>query len=182
MRVSSESIPVASPAELDSLVGRHITGEVPEIYWEDMHGLFRFDTEADARAALSDVYYQLFLPHVNWAETVIREVRCYRRYSRDPAEIWGVVCATVGRRGPLRMSIQHGLWQCGFGEHPGAAARFPSVSICIAALQAHGLTVDADLDRIDAELNRMGSVATGVLDSSERFDFRSAGNGGTSVL
>lgn len=172
MSVALAPIPVASPTALDTLVGTYLIRETPEVYWEDAHGLFRFDSEEEARAALGDLYYQLFLPHVNWAETIVREVRRYRRYSCDQAEVWTVVCATVGARGPLRMSVQHGLWQCCFGEHPGAESRFPAVSICLAALRAHGLTIEADLDRIEAELNRRGAVVGGADGVQERFDVR----------
>jgi hypothetical protein len=155
MSVPPGSNPVASPAALDSLVGTHITGEKPEVHWEDMHGLFRFDTEAEARAALGDIYYQLFLPQVSWDETIIREVRNFRHYSDDHSPVWAAVAATTLAHGPMQIEMRHGLWTCRFGENPPAVSRFPAVSICLAALLANGLWVDADVGRIEAELNRV---------------------------
>jgi hypothetical protein len=155
---------------LDSLVGTHITRETPEVYWEDMHGLFKFDTEAEARAAMMDIYYQLFLPQVKWDETVIREVHRYRRYTRDPLAIWAVVDATVAPHGALRMAVRHGLWTCSFGEHPAATSRYPAVSICLAALEAHGLEMAPDIERIEAELNRSGVSVSGAVGEGKAAD------------
>lgn len=161
------SFPVASPAALDALVGAHVTGETPEVYWEDRHGLFRFESEAEARAAMTDRYYQLFLPQVKWDETVIREVHSYRRYTRDSQAIWAVVDATAATQGSLQMSVRHGLWTCAFGDHPAATSRFPAVSICLAALHAHQLRIEPDIERIEAELNRAGAGVAGVVGAEE---------------
>ena len=82
---------VTSVAELECLVGAHVMGEVPEIYWGDSHGHFQFGTEDEARAAVADPYYQQFLPAVDWSGTVIRKVQVYRPYCSDPATVWLVV-------------------------------------------------------------------------------------------
>ena len=96
----------------DALVGTHVTGEAPEIMWEDSHGHFQFETEAEARQAIADPYYQQFLPEVDWAKTVVRQVRIFRPYCSDPAAIWAVVDKATTAHGPdlhecARQAVRH---------------------------------------------------------------------------
>ena len=94
-------VKVSSPAELDMLVGVHVTGEEPETFWADSHGHFQFATEAEARDALGDPYYQQFLPDVDWSQTVIRQVQIYRAYCSDPAALWLAIERAAEKHGAL---------------------------------------------------------------------------------
>ena len=156
-------IRVASAAELDALVGAHVTGEAPEVMWEDSHGHFQFETEAEALQAVADPYYQRFLPEVDWAKTVVRQVKIFRPYCSDPAVIWTVVDKATIAHGPLLTWREQGRWHAAFGSNADAEARTPAVAICLAALQACKLTLDVNHDRIDAQIQQIASIqALGV--------------------
>lgn len=145
---------VTSVAELERFVGVHVMAEVPESYWEDSHGHFQFASEDEAKAAVSDPYYQQFLPAVDWSRTVIRKVQVYRPYCSDPAAVWPVVEKASEAHGPLSLGRKHGRWWAAFGKAARKEARMASVAICLAALEAGGVGVEIDHDRIDAELSR----------------------------
>ena len=145
---------VNSVAALEVLVGSRVIGEVPEIYWEDSHGHFQFGTEEEVKAAVTDPYYQQFLPAVDWTQTVIREVQVYKPYCSDPAAAWLVIEKTAGAHGPLSLGRKQGRWSASFGKFAKREARTAAVAICLAALEAGGVRIAIDHDRIDAELNR----------------------------
>jgi hypothetical protein len=69
--------------ELDALIGEFVVGESPATHWEDSQGLFRFESEQEALDSLNDIYFQLFLPNLDWSQTVFVEVKSYRRYSSE---------------------------------------------------------------------------------------------------
>lgn len=144
---------IATLLELDAFVGEHVAGELPEVYWEDSHGYFQFESEMEALRAICDPFYQRFLPDVDWSSTVVRQVRLYKRYSADPAANWQLVEKASGRFGPMLMWREHGRWHAAFGSHADADARTPTVAICLAALGAAGLSVKVEHDRLDAQLN-----------------------------
>jgi hypothetical protein len=150
----SKSIRIASAAELDALIGQHITGEQPEIYWEDGHGQFQFDTEEEARRALTDPYFQRFLPDVDWSKTIIREVRSYRAYCAEPGLEWAVVAKATAAHGAVMVWREGGRWFAAFGTHPPADARTPAVALCLAALAACGFQADVNHDRVDAQISQ----------------------------
>ena len=145
---------VTSVAALEALVGAHVIGEVPEVFWEDSHGHFQFATRDEVKAAVADPYYQQFLPAVDWTHTVIREVKVYRPYCSDPATVWRVVEKAAEVHGPLSLGRKQGLWSASFGENAKADARMATVAICLAALEAGGIRVAINHNRIDAELSR----------------------------
>jgi hypothetical protein len=149
------AIRIASVAMLESLVGSRIVGEVPEVYWADSHGHFQFDTEEEARAAVNDPYYQQFLPVVDWSTTVIEEVRVYRPYCSDCASIWRLVEKAADSHGPLAIVRKRGRWWAAFGRHGKRDARTAPVAVCLAALEAAGIAVEIDHDRIDFDLGRL---------------------------
>lgn len=155
---------MASPADLDALVGVNITRETPEVFWEDSHGHFQFDTEMEARRAIADPYYQRFLPDVDWSHMLVREVRNFRPYCTDPGASWALVEKATARFGSMLVSREHGRWHVAFGAHTSGSARTPAVAICLAALNAAGVAVDVCHDRIDALLvasQPTGAVAAG---------------------
>lgn len=140
-------------SELNMLVGTYVTGERPETFWEDSHGYFQFHTEMEARRALSDPYYQRFLPNVDWSCTVIREVRIYRPYASDAVANWQMVEHAVRSHGPVVIWKQGGRWHAAFGTYPPGDGRVPMIAICLAALRACGMELQVDHDRIDAEVS-----------------------------
>lgn len=154
----SNQIRIASVAELDALIGVHVTGETPEVMWEDSHGHFQFETEAEALIAIADPYYQQFLPDVDWSMTVVRQVRIYRRYSSDPFVLWSVVEKATAAHGVLQVWREMGLWCATFGSNPSATARNPAVAICLAALHACKLKFDVNQDRIDSQINQIAAM------------------------
>jgi hypothetical protein len=148
------TVQISSAVELDALVGQRITDEDPEIYWEDSHGQFQFATEAEARRALMDPYYQRFLPDVDWSTTVIREVRAYHRYCADPDRIWTVIDKASTRWGAMFIWREFGRWRVAFGSNPSEDARTPAVAICLAALRAAGVLFEVHHDRIDSQISQ----------------------------
>lgn len=162
------AVPVHSVATLESLVGSHIVGEVPEVYWADSHGHFQFETEDEARAAVGDPYYQQFLPLVDWSKTVIEEVRVYRPYCSDAAAVWCLVERATDMHGPLSIARKAGRWWAAFGRSAKRDARTAPVAICLAALEAAGFKVEIDQDRIDSELGR--PVEAGAASSQTKSD------------
>lgn len=154
MSQPSELFRISSLAELDALIGEYVLGEKPLIHWEDSHGYFQFHSEVEARQALSDPYFQRFLPPVDWARTAIREVREFRPYSSDGAANWRVAEASISKFGPMVVAREGGRWRTTFGSCPHGEAKHPTVSLCLAALVARGIRVLVNQDRIDAELER----------------------------
>jgi hypothetical protein len=151
-RMTTVPKPIHEVGDLDALVGQFITGEEPEVYWEDVHGHFQFHSELEARRALADPYFQRFLPHVNWSETELRKVSIYRRYCADPGTNWRMADCAVAKFGPLMLWRESGWWHAAFGGHADTEARIPTVAICLAALSAAGIRVMVDHSRIDAQL------------------------------
>jgi hypothetical protein len=156
--MDSESEPskqrVSAAADLETLVGIHVTGEVPDVFWADSHGHFQFATETEARDAMSDPYYQGFLPDVDWTQTVIRKVNVYRGYCSDPAFLWQVIERASERHGALSVVKKQGRWWASFGNAGKKDARTAAVAVCLAALEAAGVAVEINHDRVDADLNR----------------------------
>lgn len=156
--MASESEPstqrVSLAADLEALVGMHVTGELPDVFWADSHGHFQFATEHEARDAMNDPYYQQFLPDVDWTQTVIRKVNVYRPYCSDPAALWKVIEKASERHGPLSVVKKQGRWWASFGKAGTLDARTAAVAICLAALDAAGVGVEINHDRMDADLSR----------------------------
>jgi hypothetical protein len=140
-----------------------VTGETPEVVWADSHGHFEFASEAEARDAMRDPYFQQFLPDVDWTQTVIERVDVYRSYCSDAAVLWQVVEKAAEKSGTLSVLRKQGRWWASFGKGPKMGARTVGVAVCLAALSAAGVEVEIDHDRVDAELSR----AYGVDDKDE---------------
>ncbi len=165
--MSNAPIRIASAADLDALVGQHVTGEAPEIYWEDSHGQFQFETEAEARRALHDPYYQHFLPEVDWTKTIVREVRAYRPYCAEAALIWVVVEKATANYGSLGVWRENARWYAAFGPHPPGIARTANVAICLAALRACGINPEVNHDRVDAQVAQYAVQMQQRLDAGD---------------
>ena len=137
---------VESPAELDALIGRYITGERPVIHWEDSHAHMRFDTAEEALDALREPYFQQFIPASARPTTVLQEVQEFATYSSDLTVAWKVVEKVANSRQPLRMWRDRDQWCAAFGEFPAVSAASAPMAICLAALRVRGLEVAVDPD------------------------------------
>jgi hypothetical protein len=129
---------VATPAQLDALVGEYVTGDPPEIAWQDSYGFFQFDTRAEAEEAISNSYHRLFRPDLDWDAAWVEEVRRYPRYSSDLTAAWEVVeCLSAnGRKTEI---CRHGdFWRAGFAGTEAFGAT-PAMAICLAALRSKGV-------------------------------------------
>ena len=143
---------VTTLAELDALVGEHIAMETPEVHWEDSHGTFQFDTEAQAQNAIRDPYYQNFLPDVDWTATRVRQVRIYRPCTTDPVPFWRMVATASEHYGTLALTRERGQWCASFGRGTESRAHSAQIAVCLAALSAKGVKVDLDHSRIERQL------------------------------
>jgi hypothetical protein len=148
MEKSLSRVRVNTMRELDALVGEHLTGEVPEVYWEDAHAVFRFETEEEALEALKRLKSQPSLPKVNWESVTVTKIKSYRLYSSDIATAWSVVEKIAGAENGLRMRREGGMWHVSFGHHGECVARSASVAICVAGLRTVNIEVVFDPDRI----------------------------------
>jgi hypothetical protein len=150
MEKISARVRVTTMRELDALVGEHLAHEIPEVYWEDAHAVFRFETESEAMEAIKKLKTQLNLPKVNWEAVKVTQIKSYRAYSSEIAIAWGVVekiTASPGRNN-LRIRRDKGMWHAAFGDHDESAARGAAVAICVAGLRTEGIEVLFDPDRI----------------------------------
>ncbi|HWB58479.1 MAG TPA: hypothetical protein VG733_03265 [Chthoniobacteraceae bacterium] len=135
--------------ELDALVGERIIGEVPEVYWEDAHAMFRFETESEAMDALKRLRSQPSLPRVNWDSLTVSQVKSYRPYSADIAVAWSIVEKATAESGDaFQIRREGGMWRAAFGHREEILARSAPVAICVAGLRAAGIEVIFDPDGI----------------------------------
>jgi hypothetical protein len=133
---------VGSLKELDALVGMYLTRETPVTYWEEQRACFRFESLEEAEAALSDPYFQHFLPEETGRSTAFVEVREFPPYSSDLGAAWGVVERLSGSVHSLHVRCEKNRWIAAFGDSPAATALSAPVAICLAALRARGIDVD----------------------------------------
>lgn len=136
-----EWVKVESLAALDSLVGRYITGEEPQIHWEDSHAHMRFESVDEALEALREPYFQQFIPASVRSETVLREIQEFPPYSSNLAIAWRVVERIATPRQALQIWRDRTAWCAAFGEFPPISARSEAAAICLAALRVRGLEV-----------------------------------------
>jgi len=139
---------IATLRELDALVGEHLAGEVPEVYWEDAHAVLRFETEYEAVEAMRKKKEQMNLPKVDWASTEIVQIKLYRPYSSDMGVAWTVIEKINTALHPLQMFRDKGQWHAAFGDDKISVARSSAVALCLAGLMAIGIEVELDRDRI----------------------------------
>lgn len=140
-------IMVESLADLDALIGRYITGEVPTVHWEDSYAHMRFDSADEALEALREPYFQQFIPASVRASTVLREVQEYSPYSGDLAIAWRVAEKVANSRQPLKIWQERDVWCAAFGQFPAAEAPTAPIAICLAALRVRGLEVALAISR-----------------------------------
>ncbi len=129
---------VASLSQLDALVGEHVTGESPQVAWQDSFGLYQFTSYEEAIEAISNAYYRLFRPDLDWESVTIEEVRRFKAYSTDLMAAWDVVEHLSAESRQPEIRRQGEFWRAAFlGAE--AFASTPSLAICLAALRARGI-------------------------------------------
>jgi hypothetical protein len=119
-------------------VGEHVTGDEPQIAWQDSYGLFRFGSRAEAEEAITNSYYRLFRPDLDWDSATIQEIRLFPPYSSDLMAAWEVVerLGSASRQTEIRR--QGDAWRAAFSGTEAFAAT-PALAICLAALRSKGI-------------------------------------------
>ena len=138
---------VGTLREIDALVGKYLTGEAPQTYWEDSHSFLRFDSIEEALNALGDPYFQRCFPEGVRLDNELSEVFEFRAYSSDLSLAWEVVERLSGTVNTLRVKREKSRWVAAFGEGPAVSASAAPVAICLAALRTRGIEVDFDEER-----------------------------------
>jgi hypothetical protein len=129
-------------------VGEHLMNEVPEVYWEDAHAVFRFETEQEALEAVKRMKMQLNLPRIDWDSMTVTQVKSYRPYSSDVTVLWTVIDKVSTAGNPLQMHREKGEWHVAFGKFRECVSLSAPAAICVAALLTIGVEVDLDRDRV----------------------------------
>ncbi len=137
---------VGTLRELDALVGKYLTGEPPQTYWEDSLSYLRFDSIEEALNALSDPYFQRCFPEGVRLDNELSEVFEFRAYSSDLSLAWEVVERLSGTVNTLRVRRERNKWVAAFGDGPAVSATAAPVAICLAALRTRGIEVEIDED------------------------------------
>ena len=139
---------ISTLRQLDALVGEHLMGEVPEVYWEDAHAVFRFETEQEALEAVKRMKQQLNLPRIDWDSMTVTQIKSYRPYSSDVTALWSVIDKVSTSENPLHMHRDKGEWYVSFGRFRECVSLSAPAAICVAALLTIGVEVDLDRDRV----------------------------------
>jgi hypothetical protein len=142
-----ERLRIASLKELDALVGRYVTKEAPQVFWEEEQVCLRFDSLEEALEAMHDPYFQQFIPSDARAHSALTEVQEFRPYTSDLEHAWEVVQQLSANAEILCVRRVDGCWLASFGERPAASSRSAPVAICLAALRACGLEVELEAER-----------------------------------
>jgi hypothetical protein len=140
--VISDHLIVASPIELDALVGERVMAHTPEVYWEDSYANQRFASLEEALAAMRDPFYQLFIPEQERADAVLAEVREFPRYSTHISTALEIVERFSAEGQSLHLRQKQEWWIAAFGSHPESRARTAAAAICLAALHVKGVHVE----------------------------------------
>ncbi len=143
---TTERLRVTSLKELDALVGKYVTKETPQIFWEEQQVCLRFDSIEEALEAMHDPYFQQFIPKDALPHSSLTEVHEFRAYSSDLNSAWEVVEHLAGHAGPFQVNREEGQWVAGFGDHSKARSRSAPIAICLAGLRARGIEVDLPVD------------------------------------
>jgi hypothetical protein len=138
----SLQVRVGTLKELDALVGRYLTGENPQTFWEDGHSFLRFESIDEALGAFNDPYFRRCFPDGIRMDHTLSEVHEFRPYSSDLVLAWEVVERMSGIADTLRIRRERNRWVATFGDGPSASASAAPVAICLAALRARGIEVE----------------------------------------
>jgi hypothetical protein len=137
-KAKSGQVRIASLSQLDALVGEYVTGDAPEVAWQDSYGLFRFTSRPEAEEAISNSYYRLFRPDLDWDIATVEEVRLYPNYSGDLMAAWEIVERLGSETRQTEIRRQGDFWRAAFSGAE-AFASTPAMAICLAALRTRGI-------------------------------------------
>ncbi len=137
-----ERLRIASLKELDALVGKYLTKEAPQIFWEEQEVCLRFDSVEEALEAMRDPYFQEFIPKDARSHSSLTEVQEFRAYSSDLSLAWEVVAQLSGDADGFHVRRENGVWLAAFGKRPPSISRSATIAICLAALLARGIEVE----------------------------------------
>lgn len=138
----TERLRIASLQELDALVGKYVTKETPQVFWEEQHACMRFDTVEEALEAMHDPYFQHFIPEDEKTQTALTEIQEFRAYSTELSLAWELVERVSPKLDALHVRREGNEWCVAFGAQPPCTAKSAPVAICLAALRASGIDVD----------------------------------------
>ena len=134
----TERLRVASLKELDALVGKYLTKETPQIFWEEQQVCLRFDSIEEALEAMHDPYFQQFIPKDALPHSSLTEVHEFRAYSSDLNCAWEVV-ERISQVELMYVCRRKRLVQAATGDREESCSKSAPVAICLAAfLRAHG--------------------------------------------
>ena len=145
----TDSIRVRSFAELDAVVGKHLTGETPRVHWVDTHTHFQFESVEEAVESVDDPFFRQFVHREGPATTVLMEVREFRPYSTDLLTAWELVTHLSHSLEPLLIRHEGTQWQGAFGNREFISAPTAAAVICLAALRARGIEVECHIEQPD---------------------------------
>ncbi len=131
-------IQITSLCQLDALVGEFVTGDVPEIVWQDSYGLFNFASRDEAEDAIQHSYYRLFRPDLDWDTATVEEVRRFPHYSTELMSAWEVLERLGAESRQPEIRRQGDFWRAAFAGAEAFAAT-PALAICLAALRTRGI-------------------------------------------
>ena len=139
--LSAQPFQVESLTQLDALVGRHVMGCSPRVYWEDSYTQWRFDTLPEALEAMRDPFFSALTPEGSRPRSSLREVQEFPPYSSHlgTAWAWWSISARSRRRccSGARSAIGRPL-----SRRSGCEAATAPLAICLAALRSRGVQVD----------------------------------------
>lgn len=141
-----ERLRAATLKELDALVGKYLTKETPQVFWEEQQVCLRFDSIEEALEAMHDPYFQQFIPEDVRSHSSLTEVQEFRAYSSDLNCAWEVVEQLSPEAGTFRVRRLNGEWVAAFGDRAEAVSRSAPVAICLAALRARGIDVEIAME------------------------------------
>jgi len=150
----TERIRVTCLKELDALVGKYLTKETPQVFWEEQQVCLRFDSIEEALEAMHDPYFQQFIPKDARPHSSLTEVQEFRAYSSDLNCAWEVVEQISTEADAFRVRRERGEWIAAFGDHPESISNSAPVAICLAALASRGIAVELAIDWMQAPEHR----------------------------
>lgn len=153
-----EVLPITSLCQLDTLVGKYVTGVAPVVYWEDTCTQWRFDSLSEALEAMRDPFFTSFAPEQHRSRSSLREVNEYPCYTTELSAAMEVVRQLSLEAKPLSLRHASDQWSAGFPGAPGAEADSPAIAICLAALRTRSVEVRLELGLEEPYL-RHGSLS-----------------------
>ena len=139
---SPAPLQVESLARLDALVGAHVMGCAPLIYWEDSYTQWRFESLAEALEAMRDPFFSALTPEGSRSRSSLREVHEFPPYSSHLGSAMRVVEHLGTEEKPLVLWSSFGHWSATFAGGPGGEASTAPLAICLAALRGCGLHIE----------------------------------------